>query len=228
MIGGSEVVRIDAVAGTTLTIARGCLDTIPVAHEAGADIVFFDDFSMSDFDVYTVAAAVQVKLLTRTGVGTLSLSGAPTDVVTMDSRAIRPLRPADVQVETIGYGPIDGAALSDFDVTWANRNRLTELSPVPAWTDADETPETDQTTIIEILDPTGTSVVTTHSGLTGTSFTVPLASFDGNSSGFIRVGSERDGYREWQAHQIEVLVGTSLVLDTIPLTLDGETLFLGS
>ncbi|RWD59907.1 MAG: hypothetical protein EOS36_23155 [Mesorhizobium sp.] len=88
--------------------------------------------------------------------------------------------------------------------TWALRNRLVELSPVPSWTDATEEPEDGQTTILEVLDPTGTTVLTTHSGLTGTSFPVPVASFAGNSSGWIRFGSERDGYREWQAYQLQV------------------------
>ncbi|TIV70587.1 MAG: hypothetical protein E5V89_13915 [Mesorhizobium sp.] len=131
-------------------------------------------------------------------------------------------------METEPYGPLEAPALTDFDVTWANRNRLTELSPVPGWTDADQAPEDGQTTIIEVLDPTGTSVVTTHSGLSGTSYSVPLASFGGNASGFIQVGSERDGRREWQAHRIEVLVGYGLVLDGEPITLDGETIFLGA
>ncbi|RVA34871.1 hypothetical protein EN935_05510 [Mesorhizobium sp. M7D.F.Ca.US.004.03.1.1] len=223
----TEVVRIDAVDGGTMTIARGCLDTVPQAHDAGRAIVFFDDFSLSDFETYSAADTVSVKLLTTTGLGTLERSAAPTDSVVMDSRAIRPLRPANVTVEGDRYGPVDAPSLSEFLVEWATRNRLTEMTPL-GWTDASVDPEAGATAIIEVLDPTGATVVTTHSGLSGTDYTVPIASFGGNMSGFIRVGAERDGHREWQAHQIEVLVGNELVLDGVPLTLGGEILFLGA
>ncbi|MBZ9794318.1 phage tail protein [Mesorhizobium sp. ES1-4] len=224
----SEIVRVDAIVGNTLTIARGFLDTVPQEHAEGASVVFFDDISNTDFEIYTAGDTVSVKLLTVTGVDTLDPSAAPADTVEFDSRAIRPLRPANVQVEGIGYGPLEVPELTDFAVTWANRDRLAELSPVPGWTDADVAAEAGATTIIEVLDPTGTSVVTTHAGLSGTTYSVPLASLGGNGSGFIQVGAERDGYREWQAHRIEVVVGYGLVLDGEPITLDGETLFLGA
>lgn len=223
-----EIVRVDAIAGNTLTVARGFLDTVPHAHADGASIVFFDDISNTDFEIHTAGDNVSVKLLTVTGSDTLDVAAAPTDTVEFDSRAIRPLRPANVQVETDPYGPVEAGGLTDFDVTWANRSRLAELSPLPAWGDADVAAEAGATTVIEVLDPSGSSIVTTHSGLSGTSYSVPLASFGGNASGFIRVGAERDGYREWQAHQVEVLVGYALVLDGEPITLDGEILFLGA
>lgn len=224
----TEICRIDAIAGSVLTIARGFLDTVPQSHAAGCAVVFFDDISISDFLARSAGDSVSVKLLTKTGLGVLDINAAPTDLVSFNSRAIRPLRPAGVTVEGDGYGPVEGASLTDFETEWANRNRLIELASPPAWTDADEVPETGQTTVIEVLAPDGSTVVTTHPGLTGTSYAVPLASFGGNSSGFIQVGSERDGYREWQAHRIEVLVGYGLVLDGEQLTLDGENLFLGA
>ncbi len=227
-IGGVEVVRIDVIAGNTLTIARGCLDTVPVAHADGAAVVFFDDFSLSDFETYTDADSVDVKLLTNTGLGQLAESSAPVDTVTFDSRAIRPLRPAGVTVEGDGYGPVDGTGLTDFFVQWLERNRLTESAPL-SWVEPTVAPEDGQTTVLEILDPLGTTVLTTHSGLTGTSYSVPIISFGGNVSGFIRAGSERDGYREWQAYTIEVTLddtGDTLVLGDDVLYLGDEPLFL--
>jgi hypothetical protein len=122
--------------------------------------------------------------------------------VTFDSRAIRPLRPADVQVNGTAYGIIISDGSADLDASWVERNRLTELAPL-AWTDATVAAEAGQTTVIEVLDNTE-AVLTTHSGLTGTTFPVPVASFAGQSAGFIRIGSERDGFREWQAYQLKV------------------------
>ncbi|RWG13743.1 MAG: VWA domain-containing protein [Mesorhizobium sp.] len=200
----SEIVRVDAIAGNTLTTARGFLDTVPQAHADGASIVFFDDISNTDFEIYTAGDTASVKLLTVTGVDTLDASAAPADDVLFASRAIRPLRPANVQVNGVGYGLVTAGGTADLATTWAERNRLIELSPVPSWTDATEGSEAGQTTVIEVLDPTGTTILTTHSGLTGTSFPVPVASFAGNVSGWLRFGSERDGYREWQAYQLQV------------------------
>ncbi|TPI10277.1 hypothetical protein [Mesorhizobium sp. B4-1-1] len=93
---GTEVVRVDAVSGATLTIARGCLDTVPQAHADGADFVLFDDLSTSDFQPYTDGQSASVKMLTNTGQGQLSLGAAPVDNVEFESRAIRPYRPANV------------------------------------------------------------------------------------------------------------------------------------
>ncbi|MER8923399.1 phage tail protein [Mesorhizobium sp. M0802] len=199
-----EIVRIDAIVGNTLTIARGFLDTVPHAHSSGASIVFFDDISNTDFEIYTAGDDVSVKLLTVTGIDTLDAAAAPTDTVAFDSRAIRPLRPAGGKLNDIGAGLVTSNGIADLAATWSERNRLIELSPLPSWTDATEGSEAGQTTVLEVLDPSGTTVLTTHSGLSGTSFSVPVASFAGNSSGWVRFGAERDGYREWQAYQLQV------------------------
>lgn len=215
-IDGLEVVRIDAIAGSTFTIARGCLDTVPVAHADGAAVVFFDDFSLSDFEVYTAADDVSVRLLTVTGIGTLSLGSAPTDTVTMDSRAIRPLRPADAKVEgDDGFGgAIDVGALDPFEVTWANRNRLIEMAPL-AWTDPDAGLESGATITIALIFADGTTIIddTTYAGLTGTSANIDHADFLGESEVFVRFTTERDGYGPWQAYQIAVALSALLLLE---------------
>ncbi|RWB53629.1 hypothetical protein [Mesorhizobium sp.] len=214
----TEIVRVDAIVGSTLNVARGCLDTVPQAHADGAAIVFFDDISNSDFEIRTAGNSVAVKLLTATGTNTLDLAEAPADTVTFDSRAIRPLRPANVQVNGIGYGLIISDGSGDLAGTWAERNRLTELAPL-GWTDATVSPEAGQTTIIEVLDADEV-LLTTHSGLSGTSYGVPVASFAGHSSGFLRFGSERDGYREWQPYQLRVVF---TYLETGVYTLTGQS-----
>ncbi len=224
--GHLEVVRIDAKAGSTLVLSRGMLDTVPRPHLAGMDFIAYDDFAMSDFQGRTDGDMPAVKLISRTPVGVMTLAGAPTDVVTMSHRAIRPLRPANVLVEGAAEGPVDCTLLTNIGVTWANRNRITEINPL-AWDDADVTPEDGQTTIIEACDDSGV-VITTHSGLTGTSFSVPVASFMGRGFGIIRVGAERDGFREWQAFEVDVILDAeSLALDSDTMYLDTELLYIG-
>jgi hypothetical protein len=199
----TEIVRIESIAGTYVIVSRGMLDTVPRAHNEGDWLIVFDDFATTDSQYRTVSNVSVTELLTRTGLGSLTQALAPDDTVVMNTRAIRPLRPANIVVEGMTNGPIPDV-IGTVDVSWSERNRLTEIGTVlSSWMDATEDPEDGQTTIIEIYDSTNTTIVDTISGLTGTSTNVPTGSFSGGS-GWLHIGSERDGYREWQAFEIEV------------------------
>ncbi|RUW41531.1 hypothetical protein EOA37_09730 [Mesorhizobium sp. M2A.F.Ca.ET.015.02.1.1] len=205
-----EVVRIDDIDGATLTIARGCLDTVPQAHAAGASLVLFDDINNSDFEVYSAGTEVAVKLLTNTGSGVLDLADAPTDLVTFESRAARSLRPADCQLNGQGYGTVDASALALIPATWARRNRLTELAPL-AWSDADVAAEAGQTTVLRLTDPAGAEVFS-YTGLSGTSHDIDPGDFGLLTSGYVVFDSVRDGYTAWQPYRIRVFLGGNLLL----------------
>lgn len=213
----SEIVRVDGIVGNTLTIARGFLDTVPHAHADGASVVFFDDISNTDFEIYTAGDTVAVKLLTVTGVDTLDPAEAPADTVEFDSRAIRPNRPGNAQLNGVGFGLVTADGVSDLVATWAERSRLIELDNPPSWTDPTASSEAGQTYVLEVLDPTASTVLTTLSGLTGTTANISVASFAGNTSGWVRFGSERDGYREWQAYELQVAF-TAVQAGTFTLT----------
>lgn len=207
-----EVIRIDAVDGLDLDISRGFLDTIPKAHADGAELVVFDDFTQGDGEPYTETDTVSVKLRPTTPLGTLSLSSAPVNTVDMDSRAVRPLRPADCEIDGIGYGTVDASALNPIPVSWARRNRLTETTPL-AWDAADVSPEASQTTTIRLLDPAGTVIDdTTYTGIAGTTQDIDPADFGSATSGFIEFVSVRSGYESWQNYRLRVLVATDGLL----------------
>lgn len=225
---GTEVVRIDDVVGDTLTIARGCLDTVPQAFSDGASFVLFDDLSISDFETYTDGASVDVKLLTNTGLGQLSEAAAPTDTIVFDSRGIRPLPPKDGKVEgDDGFSgvPVDVRAINPFEATWANRNRLTELAPALGWTDADAGLEAGATVTLALISGDGTSIIddTTYAGLTGTSQAIDHSAFLGAPVGFVRFTTVRDGYGPWQDYQIPVRVSQGLAADAGSYTISGST-----
>lgn len=200
-----ELVRVDAVTETTLTMGRGCLDTIPVPHIAGTKIMFYGNRTTLGIDSYTSGDTIGVKMVPISTEDALDVSDVAEDLINFDSRAFRPLRNANVKVQGVGYGTISGEGLSEFAVTWNRRNRLTELTPLD-WFDPDVEPEYEQTTVIEVLDADQT-LLTTHDNIVGTSFNVPLASLDGNSIAKIRVSSERDGYRSFNFYELEVLIG---------------------
>jgi hypothetical protein len=224
----TEIIRIDLVTDSTLAVSRGMLDTVPQAHLTGKYIFAFDDTAMTDYNNRVAGTSVTVQLATRTPAGVLDVASAPSDTLLYDGRAIRPFRPANVQIEGYVEGPVDAQGLIDINVTWANRNRRTEVEVPLEWDDDDVTPEVGQTTIIEVYEEDGTTLLTTHADLPGTSFDVPITSFDGQPIGVVKIGAERDGYREWQAYSFIVFVSAdNLILDSDDLVLDDETLYIG-
>lgn len=223
---GNELALVQALAtDNTLTLARGALDTVPRAWPAATPLWFIDEEALF-VDPTTRAAGevVSYKLLSRTSLGLLPLWMAPILSETLIERPWLPNRPAGVTAYGVAFSseddPIDAIARPDpwITVTWAVRNRLMEDGQVLEWTDGTVAPETGQTTKIEVVQIDGTTVITTHDGLTGTTFDVPDASFAGYDVAIIRTKSERvddDGTFEslqWLDHwvQLDVTAASSL------------------
>lgn len=203
-----EIALISDATSGIYTINRGLLDTVPRAWAAGTTVWLFSiDSDISDLDLKSDTEEVSYKVLTRTFAGLLDPFDAPVLTGTLNGRPHYPTRPADVKVDGTGFGTVNCVGYSTIPVTWSNRNRLTEDSQILLWTDGSVTPETGQTTTITVTDVDG-NVTDTITGLTGTSYDVPLASFGGRSTGIIRVTSERDGLESLQGHEITVLVAS--------------------
>lgn len=216
----NELALVTSTAGGTYTLKRAVLDTVPQEWPAGAPIWFFSNNSrLHDPIIRSALDTISYKVLPVTSNGTLNAGAASPISLTLTERPWLPTRPAGVTVEGIGFGmvdiSVDSPTSTHLAVAWFNRNRLTEDSQPLAWTDATVTPETNQTTTVEVLKESDRSVITAHTGLTGTSFSLPIASFGGFPSAIVRVTSERDGYESLQGHEIIVVVST-LVSEEIP------------
>jgi len=96
---------------------------------------------------------------------------------------------------------------SSVDATWNNRNRLLEDAIIPRWDGANVTPEAGQTTLLRIVDGSGT-VLDEFAGLTGNSYTIPASSF-GPGSNWVEFWAERDGLRSLQCARRRVVIGDS-------------------
>ena len=127
---GGELIRIDGVTEDRITVGRGCLDTVPTAHEAGTPIVFFDEAAGISESQYVAGETLAVRLLPETGSGTLAFALAPEDVVTFEGRGIRPLPPGRVQGNGSYTPDVDALITGALALTWAHRDRLTQTSPV--------------------------------------------------------------------------------------------------
>lgn len=139
---GTEYMRVDAISITsgvaTITVGRGCLDTVPASHFVGDAALIWG--GGSDEVEYTSGQTVQVKLLPRTSKSILPPSQAETDSVTFASRLIRPLPPGKFQLDA-AY-TLSGVQVGDLAGTWTHRDRLTQTTASPEdYTDGDVGPE---------------------------------------------------------------------------------------
>lgn len=199
----AELCLITAVTASGLTLRRGVLDTVPGAWALGTTVwVLRGGATINDRRGRAAGAAVNYGIRPNTFYGALPAASETHATGTLATRAEAPLRPADVR---INGGAFAGAAApvavaASFDISWANRNRLTEDELVLQWDDSTVTLEAGQTTRVEVRNAGGNLVVNA-SGLTGTSYTAILP---GAGTYTVTVYSFRDGISSFQKVQRQV------------------------
>ena len=194
LIGG-EIVRVDAVnvATATLTIARGCVDTVPAQHAAGTAVLCYDSWGGDDQTEYTSGVSVDAQLLTSTGAGQLSPSAAPVQSVAFDSRAARPYPPGDVKLNGQRY-PAEIAG--DLEITWAHRDRLLQADNLIDTLQPSVGPEPGTTYAVELYDGASSTLLHSETGIVATTAYVPSAAFDYDNR--LELYSVRGGLESWQ------------------------------
>jgi hypothetical protein len=202
-----EAVAITAIntSAKTLTVNRGVLDTVPVAHAAGSRIWFADGFQGIDPTEYAVGETVNARLLTVTGKGTLALASAPTDSLAMNRRQNRPYPPGNLRINAAVY---PATVKGDLAISWSHRDRLSQTVSFTAQSAGNIGPESGVTYTLRIYGESG-SLRRTYSGLTGTSQTYTLAN-DEADSGLgrpnaqlrIELEANRSGVTSLQKHSV--------------------------
>lgn len=199
---GDELVRVDAFNAATgsLTIGRGILDTTPKAHPSGTRVFFLIGALMGFENVERVdGEIVSVKLLPRTGRGTLGEGAAPVDTVTLDQRQARPYPPGRLRIAGLAY------PASVFDqrlvISWSHRSRVQQNL------EGDETgnigPEVGTTYSARLLRASDGSVVSSISGISGTSWDAGVPAAD---TYVVEVWSVRSGLESRQRARATVVV----------------------
>ena len=143
---GTEIVRVVSItptgAGLTITLARGCVDTVPAPeHDAGERIWFYDSTAAVDPTEYVAGETVNVKLLTNASGGQLSIDAATPMAVALGGRAALPYPPGKVK---IAGGDWPATVAGEFVVTWAHRNRAAQADQVIDTSVASVTPPDNQ------------------------------------------------------------------------------------
>lgn len=197
-----EIVRVDALdaAAGTITLARGCADTVPAQHAAGSRLWFWQSAAAPSTTEYTYGESLTVKLLTNTGSEQLPLASATAIGVDMAGRQARPYPPGNVQINGMTSPPAE--LMAPVTITWAHRDRVAQADQLVDTTAGDIGPETGTTyTVRYYADDT---LVASETGITGTAST-PWA--PGSSGDYrIELYSERDGLESWQRHVISVRI----------------------
>ncbi|WP_374297589.1 hypothetical protein [Sphingomonas sp.] len=193
-----ELVRIDAVdaiAGT-LTLARGCVDTVPAPHAEGTRVWFTESYVGADPTEHLAGETIEAKLLTRTQEGTLDASLAPVAQVRLDSRQARPYPPGRLRINGSAAPPTSYARLS---IAWAYRDRVLQGDRLIEHEAGGIGPEPDTTTSVRVLHAVSGAVLHETAGIVGTSHSVDVL-LASDATVRVEVRSQRGALASRQAH----------------------------
>lgn len=191
-VWGNEWVKVTAfdINAGTISLGRGCADTVPDRHDADERIFFYADSAASDTTEYTDGETVSVKLLTNTYSQQLPLASAAPMAIEFNQRQVRPYPPAKFRINTLQEPSYLFGLLT---VEWVHRDRVGQADQLVDNEAATIGPEagttyTMRTYLDDVLDDTQT-------GISGNSATVTPS---GDGMVRIEVESERDGITSWQ------------------------------
>lgn len=168
------------VTGTgPVSLRRGVLDTSPRQWPVGTTVWFVDvESDLSSSSSYLIGSSGSFKLLPSTSLGTLDQDAAPTISATFLNRQHLPYRPANVRINST-FWPELIEGVSELAVTFSRRNRITEDPLILAWDAGDTLPEDDVTHIARLFRVDTGALLTSASGVTGTSVTLTNSSYNG-------------------------------------------------
>lgn len=195
-----EWCRVDAIDGDTgtITLGRGCADTVPAAtHIAGSRLWFYETGFAYDPTEYSGGEAIGVKLLTNTGSRQLAPDLAAPMSIAFDDRQARPYPPGQLRFSddtqaSVAYPPTLAGPIT---TSWVHRDRVLQSDQLVDAEAAGTGPEAGTTYRASYQQPPGTEV-DTEAGIAGTAATPYEFALSGTSR--IEVFSERDGYTSWQ------------------------------
>ena len=190
-----EILRVDAINLTTgqVTLARGCADTVPAPHAAGARIWFYDGFEGADETEYTSGVTIQAKLLTNTSEGQLAEGLAVADSLALVGRQGRPYPPGRFQV---GGSYYPSAIVGDVAVSFVNRNRLSQADQLIDSAFGDVTPEAGMSYEALLKRADNDLLLARETGLSPLTLSTP---YEGQVK--LELWALRSGLRSFQAHR---------------------------
>lgn len=196
-----EIVSVVAISTSSVTVGRGCLDTVPASHAASSRIYFPDVVYSSDNVEYATGETCNIKLLPTTGKGVLAIGSAVSQQKTAVGRHNKPYPPGNLKFNNVAY-PSSIRGDVDLVISWAHRDRLQQTATLLPTTYGSVGPELNTQYTVEFYDSTNTLVSAVPS-LTGITVTHMLAAFGGRFGlMYFRIKSIRDGISSYQYHNV--------------------------
>lgn len=192
------VTAIDANAGT-MTISRGILDTTPKAHSSGEPVFFDDGLAAPDRVERATGEVVQWKMTTKATGGELTIDQVSAVTATAAQRLYRPYPPGNVKVNGVAYPT--SAPTPPLVFTWSHRDRLQQTADYVEQDEGNIGPEAGTTYTLELRNASTNALMTTQTGITGTTATPPALPQGGSYTIKARLWAVRGGLASWQAHE---------------------------
>lgn len=213
---GAEILRLDSkqLDPPQVTLARGCADTVPWQHEAGARMWFLGDDIAVDSTEYTEGESVDVKFLANTGSQQLPLEAAPTLPVAFAGRQARPYPPGNFLINGEAYPE---EVVGDVTVSWTHRDRVLQADQLFSTGQPGVGPEPGTTYIVRYYQPPGV-LMHTESGIVGEESSPFSELVDGPAQ--VTLHSNIDGLESWQGHEWTFTYGAVAYVDWTPADLE--------
>lgn len=162
---GSEIVYVSAINADTgaVTIARGCVDTVPKAWVAGTRVWFPEVYVAVDPNEYTSSEVVSGKFVTVTTTEELAIGSAPVDSVIVVARQKKPYPPGKLRIAGLAFPTelIDTA----ISATWVHRDRILQADQIISEGAASIGPEAGTTYSIRLYNNDTSALLTSADGL---------------------------------------------------------------
>lgn len=150
---GSEIVRVTAIDINlnSVTLARGCIDTLPVSHAAGTKFYIYSNLNNAINRLFSMNQTANFKFITSTSSDELDENLATAYTAILSNRLSRPYPPANVRLNN-AFFPVSTDVSNGLSISWQPRNRLTQVALAPSFLDASTASEDNSTYNIRVYD----------------------------------------------------------------------------
>lgn len=208
---GNEIMRVDAYNGetNTFTVTRGCADTWPEAHAAGARVWFTDDDSGSDGRSFAAGETVQAMHLTRTSADLLSPDEAVIVQLGLKGRVARPYPPVGVLIDGDDiFDDVEMGKQHDEPILeWTGRNRIVQADQLVGYYEPGVAEEAGTTYRVHVYDGNGNLLRTEDDITSPWQYTAEMFVEDNQPSNVqFDLRAVRDGIESWPQKRATLLM----------------------
>jgi len=215
---GSEIIRVDSadLVANTLTVGRGCLDTVPTSHSINEQVIFSELGKTFGTTPYLLGDSLDMKALPSNGTTRLPLASDTAGTVPIVSRQGKPYPPKKFRINGAAY-PATVLGDDPITITGAERNRFNETGrPMLDESAASISPESGVFYHAEAVNASNSAVLESVSGLLLPSYTFSAADvLNDTQSVKLSLWSSRGGI---ECHQRNIHTVTRVDGGGLPIT----------